>query len=660
MKKTITLLLLSCALIGLTNCQKDFFDTVTTRYDGLDAYDSSFYRELAQSSEDTSIKLSTVKFEDGTNVLDVLKIYDPDFLIQNKITPRRRTSLTPNEQLRVFQSRMIAAGLDFCDDDKYKNWMGSEQPNGLAYVWGVKNHQKPCRPSCVVWENNECKEVHQCQVELHGMDCSGLVYQAIIAAGMPPLALGNCVSLRDTAIWNKHFKNHPEFNGLIAVHYKPSVNFTQDSLKTGDIIFKTGGGNSLVHAGIYTSGRFYQDRCMFIQSNGPRQSSCGEALQSNSGPRMINWSKAEAFSQPTKKYGKEWEIVRIQTICPEPLEPINIQKVGDAQMGLADEFLPNSLGLMITDRLNQGCACFTVNWKIISGNGYIKFDSTKTNHDGKTFNAWKIGSEKIHQVEATIVNSKGMEITGSPIVFTAALDTNYILRRMEKNLVLVEGDTFTMGCTPEQMDGPFGGCRANEKPAHLVKLSDFRIGKFEVTQEEWKDVMGSNPSNNSVCLNCPVEQVSWDDIQVFISKLNARTGLNYRLPTEAEWEFAARGGKLTNRTMYSGSGDLSTVGWFGDNANRKPQAVGQLAANELGLYDMSGNVFEWCSDWYGIYGTATETNPQGPADGIYRIIRGGSVYDGDVRYFRVASRQYEIPENNFRFGIGFRLVVPVP
>ncbi|MDD6744895.1 MAG: formylglycine-generating enzyme family protein [Bacteroidales bacterium] len=192
-----------------------------------------------------------------------------------------------------------------------------------------------------------------------------------------------------------------------------------------------------------------------------------------------------------------------------------------------------------------------------------------------------------------------------------------ILAEVMKDMVLVEGGTFIMGATAEQKK-PY----KYEKPKHQVTLSSFYISKYEVTQSLWKAVMGSNPSEWQGD-NLPVENVSWNDCQEFIKKLNAMTGKDFRLPTEAEWEFAARGGNRSQGYQYSGSKNLDDVAWFYDNSYKQTHPVGTKAPNELGIYDMSGNVREWCQDWYGSYSSNVQTNPTGPSSGSYRVIRGG-------------------------------------
>ena len=193
-------------------------------------------------------------------------------------------------------------------------------------------------------------------------------------------------------------------------------------------------------------------------------------------------------------------------------------------------------------------------------------------------------------------------------------------------MVEVRGGTFTMGATNEQGSD----AEDREKPAHSVTLSSYYIGKTEVTQELWQAVMDSNPSKFKGDRK-PVEQVSWDDCQTFISKINSLTGKNFRLPTEAEWEFAARGGIKSKGYKYSGSNTLADVAWYRDNSGITPHDVGTKSPNELGLYDMSGNVWEWCSDWYGNYSSSPSNNPTGPSSGTYRVLRGGS-------WFNYASR----------------------
>ena len=214
----------------------------------------------------------------------------------------------------------------------------------------------------------------------------------------------------------------------------------------------------------------------------------------------------------------------------------------------------------------------------------------------------------------------------------------------------VEGGTFTMGATSEQGSDAY----SDESPTHQVTVSSFYIGKYEVTQELWAAVMGSNPSNFSGT-NLPVETVSWDDIQTFISKLNELTGRTFRLPTEAEWEYAARGGNKSKGYKYSGSNTIGDVAWYSGNSSSKTHEVGTKAPNELGLYDMSGNVWEWCSDWFGSYSSSSQTDPTGPSSGSNRVLRGGSWFN-NAGYCRVSYRHNYTPSYRY-YLYGFRLVL---
>ena len=199
-------------------------------------------------------------------------------------------------------------------------------------------------------------------------------------------------------------------------------------------------------------------------------------------------------------------------------------------------------------------------------------------------------------------------------------------------MVYVEGGTFDMGATTEQGSD----AESDEKPVHSVTLDGYYIGKCEVTQELWEAVMGSNPSHFKGAQN-PVENVSWNDCQEFVSRLNSLTGMTFRLPTEAEWEYAARGGNKSLHYKYSGSVNIGNVAWYSDNSGKKTHAVGSKYPNELGIYDMSGNVYEWCSDWYGEYSAGAQINPQGPSSGSYRVLRGG-VWSDFARCCRVSFR----------------------
>ena len=217
-------------------------------------------------------------------------------------------------------------------------------------------------------------------------------------------------------------------------------------------------------------------------------------------------------------------------------------------------------------------------------------------------------------------------------------------------MIAVKGGTFTMGCTSEQG----GDCDSDEKPTHSVTLSDYYIGKFEVTQKLWKAVMRTNPSYFKGD-NLPVEDVSWNDALEFIRKLNQKTGQNFRLPTEAEWEYAARGGNKSRGYKYSGSNNIGDVAWCAEYSGSKTHPVGTKSPNELGIYDMSGNVWEWCQDWYESYSSGSQTNPTGPSTGSHRVLRGGS-WNGTAWICRVSDRDGNNPGDR-DFNFGFRLVL---
>ena len=218
------------------------------------------------------------------------------------------------------------------------------------------------------------------------------------------------------------------------------------------------------------------------------------------------------------------------------------------------------------------------------------------------------------------------------------------------DMVKVEAGMFMMGATSEMKDPD-----CDEKLVHKVTLTnDYYMGKYEVTQALWQAVMGSNPSNFKGD-NLPVEKVSWNDCQEFISKLNSLTGRKFRLPTEAEWEYAARGGKKSRSYQYSGSSYISDVAWYNGNSGSKTHPVGTKQANELGIYDMSGNVWEWCSDWYGSYSSSSQRNPTGDTSGSRRVYRGGSWYNF-ARCCRSSFRFSNAPDLRYD-NLGLRLAL---
>ena len=296
----------------------------------------------------------------------------------------------------------------------------------------------------------------------------------------------------------------------------------------------------------------------------------------------------------------------------------------------------------------------SVNYKPFGAEVYV--DGKKLGQSPRVFNGLLVGN---HQVEVrkngyatdkksvTISEGQTVSISGTLSSNTASSSNGYasnfsfasggntisipVKNGITIDMVKVEAGTFMMGATSEMQDPS-----AEEKPVHQVTLTNnYYMGKYEVTQALWKTVMGSNPSSFNGD-NLPVEKVSWDDCQEFISKLNGLTDKKFRLPTEAEWEYAARGGKKSRGYQYSGSSNISDVAWYDGNSGSKTRPVGTKQANELGIYDMSGNVWEWCQDWYGSYVSTSQTNPSGANSGSFRVYRGGcwTYYEWNCRSSR--------------------------
>ncbi|MBQ9363829.1 MAG: formylglycine-generating enzyme family protein [Bacteroidaceae bacterium] len=247
---------------------------------------------------------------------------------------------------------------------------------------------------------------------------------------------------------------------------------------------------------------------------------------------------------------------------------------------------------------------------------------------------------------------------GVVVYYTSAPPSSntYTVNGVSFKMVPVTGGTFWMGAQKRNSSGYNYDADAynDEAPLHSVTLSDYFMGETEVTQALWVAVMGNNPSNRQGD-NLPVEQVSWDDCQEFITKLNTLTGQTFRLPTEAEWEYAARGGSKSQGYKYSGSNIIEDVAWYTGNSSSKTHDVGTKQPNELGLYDMSGNVWEWCQDWFDDYSSNAQTNPTGASSGSYRVDRGGG-WNYAARGCRVSFRDSCTPTyTNYSFG--FRLAL---
>jgi formylglycine-generating enzyme required for sulfatase activity len=279
---------------------------------------------------------------------------------------------------------------------------------------------------------------------------------------------------------------------------------------------------------------------------------------------------------------------------------------------------------------------------------------------------WSTSDAKIATVEngtVTALTAGKATITVTTVdgqkTATCQVTVEYGYIENDYNIVLVpvEGGTFIMGADDNDSDASL-----QEKPAHQVTLKSFNIMKYEVTQKQWYDVMGSWPAGFEPTNtygkgdNYPVYNISWSEVQEFITKLNQKTGKKYRLPTEAEWEFAARGGTQSQGYKYSGGNVLDNVAWNINNATGKTHPVGGKQSNEIGIYDMSGNVSEWCGDWFAYYTNTIQTNPTGPSEGQYRVVRNGSWYSA-AKTCRMVYRDKYAVNAHYNY-LGFRLVLP--
>lgn len=344
---------------------------------------------------------------------------------------------------------------------------------------------------------------------------------------------------------------------------------------------------------------------------GHRDSQRTMTLDPAAGPQTI------ALAAPTPIYGKA-------DISSEPaLADIYIdgQKVGQTPF-LASNLLVGSHSIKITR------------------NGYADYTSTLTVKERETVSL--VATMQKQETQAAV--------GGGSATANAAGNLSFTVKGVTFTMVKVEAGTFTMGATSEQGTSAWD----NEKPTHKVTLTkDYYIGQTEVTQALWQAVMGSTPSNFKGD-NLPVEQVSWEDCQTFITKLNSLTGSKFRLPTEAEWEYAARDGNKSRGYKYSGSNSINDVAWYKKTTNDNgTKPVGTKSPNELGIYDMTGNVWEWCYDWYGSYSSGAQTDPTGATSGSGRVVRGGS-WDDLARICRVSSRLRSTPGNRPDY-LGLRL-----
>ncbi len=268
---------------------------------------------------------------------------------------------------------------------------------------------------------------------------------------------------------------------------------------------------------------------------------------------------------------------------------------------------------------------------------------TKTHNNGNSGNSNSTNNSKPKPPKKKQSSSSSLHLTYDNAT------NSIVYGNHSYKMVYISGGTFDMGATPEQDNEPFN----DEKPVHKVTLSSYQIGATEVPQWLWVAVMDHNPSV-FIGDNLPVEKVSWYDCCDFISRLNSLTGKNFNLPTEAQWEYAARGGNQSRGYKYSGGDNLDAVAWYNGNCGGKTHPVATKSPNELSLYDMSGNVWEWCRDWYGPYDKSSQTDPIDPSSSSCRVRRGGSL--DDARICRVSYRRSHSPGIR-RINLGFRLAL---
>lgn len=263
--------------------------------------------------------------------------------------------------------------------------------------------------------------------------------------------------------------------------------------------------------------------------------------------------------------------------------------------------------------------------------GYLLFSNSKKTHNDSSDDLEDEDSETTEYVEKEDARTKTASAYEETAVKSIRTRQSFNANGVSFTMIGVEGGTFLMGSNDSNAD-------SDERPTHMVTLDDYYIGETEVTQELWEAVMGYNPSEFQYDSQLPVEFISWNDCQDFIRELNKITGEHFRIPTEAEWEYAARGGhKAGSSTTFAGSNSIASVGWFTDNSDGLTHPVKMKAPNPLGLYDMSGNLWEWCQDWYGPYSSYDANNPTGPSSGSGKALKGGA-WNGRPQNCRLTNR----------------------
>ena len=302
------------------------------------------------------------------------------------------------------------------------------------------------------------------------------------------------------------------------------------------------------------------------------------------------------------------------------------------------------------------------------GDDFLEKINTRLNEGNcesaqRIYNAYKEASKRTDKnIERRINECQSKrDSTGGQATPQNGQDFTETAFGINMRMIFVEGGTFTMGCTSDQGDD----CDDDEKPTRETTVGSFHIGMLKVTQSQWEKVMGTtldqqrakagNSMTYGVGADYPMYYVSWEEAKEFCRRLSQQTGRNYSLPTEAEWEYAARGGKKSEGTKYAGSQSIRDVAWYWDNSGSSTHKCGTKRPNALGIYDMSGNVWEWCEDRYGQYLQYDKDNPKGASTGFRRVIRGGS-WNNFARDCRVASRGSSSPGSRFDT-TGFRVVL---
>jgi len=362
---------------------------------------------------------------------------------------------------------------------------------------------------------------------------------------------------------------------------------------------------------------------------------CGFTDGGEINKELLDGDAEHWFETVVKPYRERWEVKTLATKLLEPKDVVTeiVRRFGDGVLldsqklsGLISDVIPEEPKLRKRLKL------------AIDENVPQKLHELKNEGEDERNRVMKIEASEMSETYGMLVEMAYDVVN----CFAAALGYRKLVAAAMDDavgieMVFVQGGTFNMGATAEQGKSNFG----ITEPVHSVTLSDFYIGKYVVTQKQWKAMMGSNPSKFTGNDNLPVETVIWSDIQEFIRRLNWKTGKKYRLPTEAEWEYAARGGNKSKRYKYSGSDNIDDVAWYAENSNRMTHPVGGKMPNELGIYDMCGNVCEWVNDWFDMeyYKKSPKNNPTGPTDIEARersqqllreSIRNRTIYTADI------------------------------